>query len=107
MMKKVLLNVLLCFSVMGCAVTPANYVHDQAAVIEHQQQTLSYMGDVIGAVRADLTGARTDLERAIGEAEDLRSIFAIIDGFVRSVIEAEQLLESLQPTDSGEDAGEG
>ncbi len=115
MSKRRLLYVITTVVLVGCAHrstvsdswSDATLVADQAAVIEQQRATLDNMGEAIGQIRSTLADARGDLERALQEGGDLRSLWREIDAFVSSIIEAERALEELQRTDSGADAGEG
>jgi Zn-dependent M32 family carboxypeptidase len=84
----------------------ASLAAEQRAVIEEQRRTLDDMGSAVGQIQHDLGAARVDFERAWAEAADLRSQFAAIDAFVRTVIAAERELEDIQRADSGTDAGE-
>jgi hypothetical protein len=109
-----LVSAAVCFLFGSCVSRPAvnawedaSLAAEQRAVIEQQRRTLDSMGGVIGEVHAELGAARADFERAWAEALDLRSQFAAIDAFVRTVIAAERELEGLQRADSGTDAGEG
>jgi hypothetical protein len=83
----------------------ATLIAEQRAVIESQQQTLRDMGDSIESVRVSLESARENVIRATEQVTDLRTLFREIDLFVKSVIDAERILEELQQSNSGEDAG--
>jgi hypothetical protein len=85
----------------------AALVGGQAAAISEQRRTLDDLGAALGAIQSDLNGARTDLDRALGETQDLRELFGAIDAFVRAVIDAERRLEELQQSDRGADVPAG
>jgi hypothetical protein len=80
-------------------------VSKQRLIIEQQQQRFDDMERVIGEVQSDLGQAIDNVVAGLDGNSDLKSQFAIIDRFIRSVIESKRRLEELQSADWTEDAG--
>ena len=114
-MRRIIYAVLICAVSIGCAAnnratvggySDAALVAEQRIVIEQQQQRFEDMGRIVGEVQSDLGRAVDAIVSGIEGNADSKSQFAIIDQFVRSVIESKRRLEELQSANWGEDAGE-
>jgi PBP1b-binding outer membrane lipoprotein LpoB len=117
-MRRIIYAVFITILFTGCATNnrtnvsdnswnDATLVAEQRLIIEQQQQRFDNMGKIIDEVQSDLGRAVDKVIDGLDGNRDLKSQFAIIDQFVRSVIESKRRLEILQSTDWTEDAGEG
>lgn len=93
-------------NVSGSSWDNASLVAEQRIIIEQQQSRFEYMERIVDEVQSNLGRAVDAVIAGIDGNTDIQNQFAVIDQFVRSVIEGKRRLENIQLADSGTDAGE-
>jgi hypothetical protein len=111
--QKIIIPIILALLLASCASGPAAgaysdgaLIAEQRAEIEQLKRDITDMGAAQREVSERIDGITAGLARGLERCRTIEDVFAEIDRFVRELIDENNKLRGVQPTDRPTDAGE-